>query len=67
MLYMMKFQLDEHLDQLEDWSKGTRAEIITAMKSLDKWGEKFQAMNKSYREFNTAVSKYPKTDLSEKV
>ena len=43
-------ELEEYLDRVADWSKGTRAEIMSAMQCLDKWSERYQAMNKAYRE-----------------
>ena len=60
-------EMDEFLDQTEDWDKATRSEVITAMKSLDKYGEKFSSLNKAYREFNFAISKYDQPDLRERI
>ena len=28
-------QMDEFLDQVDDWDKATRAEVVTAMKNID--------------------------------
>ena len=60
-------EMDEFLDQVEDWDKATRAEVITAMKDLDKWGDKFCSLNKAYRGFCFATSKYMQPDMSDKV
>ena len=40
---------------------------MTAMKNIDKWSDKFQLMNKAYREFNLSTSKHKKVDLTERV
>ena len=60
-------EMDEFLDEVIDWDKATRAEVISAMKNLDKWSDKFGKLNKAYREFNYATSKYMIADLSDKV
>ena len=60
-------EMDEFLDLVEDWDKASRADVITAMKNLDKWGEKFSNLNKAYREFTFATSKYMQPDLSDRV
>ena len=60
-------QMDEFLDQVDDWDKATRAEVVTAMKNIDKWAEKFSSLNRAYRGFGLATSKYMQPDLSDKV
>ena len=60
-------EMDEFIDQVEDWEKASRAEVITAMKNLDKWGDKFSDLNKAYRGFCFATSKYMQPDMSDKV
>ena len=60
-------ELEDALDQVADWSKASRAEIMSAMQKLDRWSERFQTMNKGYREFNMATSKYKRVDLSDRV
>ena len=40
---------------------------MSAMQSLDKWSERYQSMNKAYREYNMATSKYQRTDLHDRV
>ena len=40
-------ELEDGLDQVADWSKATRADIMSAMQNLDKWSERFQTMNKA--------------------
>ena len=60
-------ELGDNLDQVSDWSKASRAEIMSAMQKIDKWADKFQSMNKAYREFNLATSKHKRDDLSERV
>ena len=37
------------------------------MKNLDKWGDKFSDLNKAYRGFCFATSKYMQPDMSDKV
>ena len=60
-------ELGDTLDQVSDWSKASRSDIMSAMQKLDKWADKFQSMNKAYREFNLATSKHKRADLSERV
>ena len=60
-------ELEDNLDQVADWSKATRAEITSAMQSLDKWNGTYQSMNKAYREYNIATSKYQRLDLYDRV
>ena len=59
--------LDESLDKIKDWSKASRSEVMTGMKSLEKWSSKFAELNKAYREFVLATSKYQLPDEPEKV
>ena len=60
-------ELDEFLDQVDDWDKATRAEVMTAMRNLDKVADKFSSFNKAYRGFSLATSKYMQPDMSDKV
>ena len=60
-------ELEDSLDQVSDWSKASRAEIMSAMQKIEKWADKFQSMNKAYREYNLATSKHKRADLGEKV
>ena len=60
-------EMDEFLDQVDDWTKASRAEVITAMRNIEKWAEKFSSLNKAYRGFCLATSKYMQPDLSDKV
>ena len=63
----LALELEGFVDEIKDWSKATRAEVISTMKSLDKWSDKFSSLNKAYREFNTATSKHKFTDFTTKV
>ena len=47
-IMLLSTELDDHLDRIPDWSKATRADVMTAMKSMESWGQKFAAMNRIY-------------------
>ena len=66
-IMLISTELDECLDKIPDWSKATRSEVMTAMKSHDTWGQKFAIMNKAHREFTMATSIYMLPDESDKV
>ena len=55
------------MDQVENWNEASRTEVINAMKSLDRYSDKYASLNKAYREFNFAISKHSQPDLSDKV
>ena len=60
-------ELEEHLKHVEDWSTATRSEVVTAMKSLDKWAVIYNNLNKAHREFTLATSTFPLDDLATQV
>ena len=51
-------EIEEFIDKVTDWSKATRSEVMTAMKSLEKWSIKFDDLNRAHREFILATSDY---------
>ena len=57
-------ELEDYLKLKAVWSTASRSEIITAMKSLDKWALAFNNLNKAFREFTLATATYPLDDLS---
>ena len=44
--------LKDSLSEVEDWSEATRAQVITGMKSLEKWSLSYDNLNKAHRAFN---------------
>ena len=66
-ILLVSEELDEVLDKVSDWSTASRSEIMTAMKSLDKWSQSFAQLNKAHRDFILATSIYPLPNESEKV
>ena len=63
----LSIELDEFLDKTVDWSKASRSDVVTAMKSLDKWDAKFADLNKAHRDFVMATSIYSLPEESQKV
>ena len=59
--------LEDSLNEIKDWSKASRAEVITGMKSLEKWSLSYDNRNKAHRAFKVATSKFPLADEAEKV
>ena len=66
-IMLVSTELDEFVDKIPDWTKATRSEVMTAMKSLEKWGQKFAELNKAHREFVLATSTYMMPNESDKV
>ena len=64
---LLSTELDTFTDKITDWSKASRSEVMTAMKSLEKWNLKFSDMNKAHREFGIATSTYLLPDEAERV
>ena len=60
-------ELEDCLKVVEDWKSASRAQIVTAMKSLDKWALTYNNLNRAYREFSVAVATYPLPDISTQV
>ena len=60
-------ELEDQLSVVEDWSSATRAQVITAMKSLDKWALTFNNLNRAYRDFSLATATYNLPDLAPQV
>ena len=60
-------ELDEFLDQIPDWKKASRSDVMIAMKELGKWASKFSELNKAYREFTVATSTYLLPNEQEKM
>ena len=63
----ISIELEEYLGQVTDWEKATRAEVITAMKSLDKWSQRYNDLHKAHRDFTVATSSFPLSGETEKV
>ena len=53
---LLSTELDEFLDEEKDWTKASRSEVMTAMKTLDKWSSKFNELNKAHRDFVVSTS-----------
>ena len=60
-------ELEDQLSLVEDWTSASRAEVVTGMKSLDKWARIFNNLNKAYRNFSLAVASHPLPVLSTQV
>ena len=59
--------LEDSLNEIEDWSKASRAEVITGIESQEKWSLSYDNLNKAHRNFKLAISKFPLADITEKV
>ena len=57
----------DSLNEIEDWSEDTRAQVITGMKSLKEWSLSYNNLNNAHRAFKLATSKFPLADVAEKV
>ena len=66
-IMLVSTELDDCLDKITDWGKATRSEVMTAMKSIETWGQKFSTLNKAHREFTMATSTYMLPDESTRV
>ena len=60
-------ELEDFLDKVPDWEKATRAEVMTAMKSLDKWSQRYNDLNKAHRDFTVATATFTLPGETEKV
>ena len=60
-------ELEGYLTEVTDWNAATRAQVITAMKSLDKWATLYSTLNQAYREFTVATTTYPIEEISDTV
>ena len=60
-------EMEDFLDKVPDWTKATRSEVMTAMQSLEKWGQKFDDLNRAHRDFVLATSDYMLPNESDKV
>ena len=63
----ISIELDDYLNIVTDWEKATRAEVITAMKSQDKWAQRYNDLHKAHRAFSVATSTYLLSEETEKV
>ena len=66
-IMLISTEFDDFLDKVPDWTKASRAEVMTGMKNLEKWGQKFNELNKAHREFVLATSTYMLPNESDKV
>ena len=63
----ISIELEDFLTEIDDWEIASRAEVITAMKGLDKWSQRYNDLHKAHREYNVATSSFLLPVETEKV
>ena len=63
----ISIELEEFLDKVPDWKEAARGQVITAMKSLETWSQRYHDLHTAYGDFKVAISTCPLNVEAEKV